>query len=126
MRVDRPEHKALFAYRKRLEVPNLFDGSERSQEHSLSRQEFQLDRVQLLKGAPLKSSQDDREVFLGTISQARRDLSEFSLFIAARGLRVNPISLSYPLPLPLPLSFACSLESKSCPNSRFDRGVGLR
>ncbi len=39
-------------------------------------------------------------------------------------LRVNPNSLSYPLPLPL--SFARSLESKGCPNSRFDRGVGLR
>ncbi len=36
--------------------------------------------------------------------------------------RVNPISLSYPLPL----SFARSCESKGCPNSRFDRGVGLR
>ncbi len=39
---------------------------------------------------------------------------------------VNPISLSYPFPLPLPLSFARSRESKGCPNSRFDRGVGLR
>ncbi len=29
LRVDRPEHKALFAYRKRLEVPDPFDGSER-------------------------------------------------------------------------------------------------
>ncbi len=28
VRVDRPEHKALFAYRKRLEVPDPFDGSE--------------------------------------------------------------------------------------------------
>ncbi len=28
--------------------------------------------------------------------------------------------------LPLPLCFACSRESKGCPNSRFDRGVGLR
>ncbi len=27
--------------------------------------------------------------------------------------------------LPLPLSFAHSRESKGCPNSRFDRGVGL-
>ncbi len=26
----------------------------------------------------------------------------------------------------LPLSFARSRESKGCPNSRFDRGVGLR
>ncbi len=43
VRVDRPEHKALFAYRKRLEVPDLFDGSERGQERCLSRQEFQLD-----------------------------------------------------------------------------------
>ncbi len=41
-------------------------------------------------------------------------------------LRVNPISLSYPFPLPLPLSFARSRESKGCPNSHFDRGVGLR
>ncbi len=41
-------------------------------------------------------------------------------------LRVNPISLSYPLPLPLPLSFDRSRESKGCPNSHFDRGVGLR
>ncbi len=40
--------------------------------------------------------------------------------------RVNPISLSYPFPLPLPLSFARSRESKGCPNSHFDRGVGLR
>ncbi len=28
--------------------------------------------------------------------------------------------------LPLPLSFARSRESKGCPNSRFDRGVGVR
>ncbi len=28
--------------------------------------------------------------------------------------------------LPLPLSFAHSRESKGCPNSRFDRGVGLK
>ncbi len=28
--------------------------------------------------------------------------------------------------LPLPLSFARSRESKGCPNSGFDRGVGLR
>ncbi len=41
-------------------------------------------------------------------------------------LRVNPISLSYPFPLPLPLSFARSRESKGCPNSGSDRGVGLR
>ncbi len=41
-------------------------------------------------------------------------------------VRVNPISLSYPFPLPLPLSFARSRESKGCPNSHFDRGVGLR
>ncbi len=41
-------------------------------------------------------------------------------------LRVNPNSLSYPFPLPLSLSFACSRERKGCPNSRFDRGVGLR
>ncbi len=62
VRVDRPEHKALFAYRKRLEVPNHFDGSERGQEHCLSQQEFQFDWVQRLKGVPLKSSQDNREV----------------------------------------------------------------
>ncbi len=62
VRVDRPEHKALFAYRKCLEVPDLFDGSERGQERCLKRQELQLDWVQRLKGAPLKSSQDDREV----------------------------------------------------------------
>ena len=42
-----------------------------------------------------------------------------------RGLRPNPNSLSYPLPL-LPLSFARSRESKGCPNTRFDWGVGLR
>ncbi len=43
VRVDRPEHKALFAYRKRLEVPDPFDGSERGQERCLKRQELQLD-----------------------------------------------------------------------------------
>ncbi len=62
VRVDRPEHKALFAYQKRLEAPDPFDGSERGQERCLKRQELQLDWVQQLKGAPLKSSQDDREV----------------------------------------------------------------
>ncbi len=41
-------------------------------------------------------------------------------------VRVNPNYLSYPFPLALPLSFARSRESKGCPNSRFDRGVGLR
>ncbi len=41
--VGRPKHKALFAYRKCLEVPDPFDGSECSQERCLSRQEFQLD-----------------------------------------------------------------------------------
>ncbi len=62
-RESRPaEHKALFAYRKRLEVPDPFDGSESGQERCLKRQELQLDWVQRLKGAPLKSSQDDREV----------------------------------------------------------------
>ncbi len=65
VRVDRPEHKALFAYRKRLEVPDPFDGSERGQERCLKRQELQLDWVQRPKGAPLKSSQDDREVRRG-------------------------------------------------------------
>ncbi len=39
-------------------------------------------------------------------------------------LRVNPNSLSYPFPFPL--SFVRSCESKGCPNSHFDRGVGLR
>ncbi len=43
VRVDRPEHKALFAYRKRLEVPDPFDGSECGQERCLKRQELQLD-----------------------------------------------------------------------------------
>ncbi len=62
VKVDRPEHKALFAYRKRLEVPDPFDGSERGQERCLKRQELQLDWVQQLKGAPLKSSQDEREI----------------------------------------------------------------
>ncbi len=41
-------------------------------------------------------------------------------------LWVNPNSLSYPFPFPLPLRFARSRESKGCPNSCFDRGVGLR
>ncbi len=51
-----------------------------------------------------------------------------SLYLFEQWLRlgVNPISLSYPFPLPLPLSFARSRESKGCPNSHFDRGVGLR
>ncbi len=62
VRVVRPEHKALFAHRKCLEVPDPFDGSERGQERCLSRQVFQLDWVQRLKGTPLKSNQDDREV----------------------------------------------------------------
>ncbi len=39
---------------------------------------------------------------------------------------MNPNSLSYPFPLPLSLSFAHSHESKGCPNSCFDRAVGLR
>ncbi len=43
VRVDRTEHKALFAYRKRLEVPDPFDVSERGQERCLKRQELQLD-----------------------------------------------------------------------------------
>ncbi len=62
VRVVRPKHKALFAHRKCLEVPDPLDGSDRGQEHCLSRQVFQLDWVQRLKGTPLKSSQDDREV----------------------------------------------------------------
>ncbi len=53
-------------------------------------------------------------------------LSEYSTNIYYISSRVNPISLSYPFPLPLPLSFARSRESKGCPNSHFDRGVGLR
>ncbi len=43
-------------------IPDPFDGSERGQEHCLKRQELQLDWVQWLKWAPLKSSQDDRVV----------------------------------------------------------------
>ncbi len=62
MRVGWPEHKALFDYWKCLEVPNPFDGSVCGQERFLSRQEFQLNWVKWLKGAPLKSSQDNREV----------------------------------------------------------------
>ncbi len=50
VRVDRPEHKALFAYRKLLEVPNPFDGSERGQERCLKRQELQLDKSSGSKG----------------------------------------------------------------------------
>ncbi len=42
--------------------PDPFDGSERGQKRCLNRQEFQLNWVQRHKGAPLKSSQDDREV----------------------------------------------------------------
>ncbi len=37
VRVDRPEHKALFGYRKSLEVPDPFDGSDCGQERCLSR-----------------------------------------------------------------------------------------
>ncbi len=65
-------------------------------------------------------------------SQVRQHekLSAFLLLVQCRlelvSLRVNPNSLSYPFPLPLPLSFARSRESKGCPNSHFDRGVGLR
>ncbi len=77
MRVDRPEHKAFFAYRKRLEVPDPFDGSERGQERCLKRQELQLDWVQRLKGAPLKSSQDDREVPRGHKGRSWRDSSSW-------------------------------------------------
>ncbi len=58
-RVGWPKHKALLAHRKCLEVPDPLDGSERGQERCLSRQEFQLDWVQQLKGTPLKSSKDD-------------------------------------------------------------------
>ncbi len=43
VRVDRPEHKALFTYRKFLEVPDPFDGSEHGQERCLKRQKLQLD-----------------------------------------------------------------------------------
>ncbi len=49
-------------WKQHKQQKNLFDGSEDGQERCLSRQEFQLDWVQRLKGAPLKSSQDDREV----------------------------------------------------------------
>ncbi len=72
MRVGWPEHKALFAHWKCLEVPDPLDGSERSQERCLSRQELQLNWVQRLKGTPLKSSQDDREVPKGHQGWPRR------------------------------------------------------
>ncbi|XP_052466728.1 uncharacterized protein LOC128024890 [Carassius gibelio] len=62
VRVGRPEHKALFTYRKCLEVPDPLDGSERDQERCLERQELQLNRIQRLKGTPLKSRQGNREV----------------------------------------------------------------
>ncbi len=62
VRVGWPENEALFAYQKCLKVPDPFDGSEHGQERCLGRQEFQLDWVQWLQGAPLKSSQDYREV----------------------------------------------------------------
>ncbi len=75
--VDRPKHKALFTYRKHLEVPDPFDGSERGQERCLKRQELQLDWVQRLKRAPLKSSQDDREVRRGHQWEAWRDSSSW-------------------------------------------------
>ncbi len=52
VRVDRPEHKALFTYRKRLEVPDPFDGSERGQERCLKRQELQLAESSGSKGPP--------------------------------------------------------------------------
>ncbi len=52
--------------------------------------------------------------------------NSYSLLHFSCMLRVNPNSLSYPFPLPLPLSFARSRESKGCPNSRFDWGVGVR
>ncbi len=42
VRVVWPEHKALFAYQKHLEVPDPFDGVECGQERCLKRQEFQL------------------------------------------------------------------------------------
>ncbi len=61
VRVGQPEQKALFAHQKCLEVPDPLDGSECGQEHCLSRQEFQLNWVQRLKGTPLKSSLDDKE-----------------------------------------------------------------
>ncbi len=43
------------------------------------------------------------------------------MYTSLSSLRVNPNSL-----FTLPLSFARSRESKGCPNSGFDRGVGLR
>ncbi len=46
------------------------------------------------------------------------------IVLGVNRLWVNPNSLSSPFPLPR--SFARSRESKDCPNSPFDRGVGLR
>ncbi len=83
--VVQPEHKALFAHRKCLEVPDPLDGSERGQERCLSRQVFQLDWVQRLKGTPLKSSQDDREVQEGI----RGGLEGFNLLAPLRNLTMR-------------------------------------
>ncbi len=60
VRVVRPEHKALFAHRKCLEVPDPLDGIERGQERCLSR--YKLDWLQQFNGTPLQSSQDNREI----------------------------------------------------------------
>ncbi len=57
-----PEPLPMHTGIKGRQVPDPYDGSERGQERCLKRQELQLDWVQRLKGAPLKSSQDDREV----------------------------------------------------------------
>ncbi len=46
--------------------------------------------------------------------------------IGSRGHVVGWLEISHFSVLPLPLSFARSCESKGCPNSCFDRGVGLR
>ncbi len=62
VRVGRPEHKELFTHWKCLEVPDPLDEGESNQEHCLNRQIFKLNWFQRLKGIPLKSSQDDREI----------------------------------------------------------------
>ncbi len=62
VRVGRPEHKELFTHWKCLEVPDPLDEGESNQERCLNRQIFKLNWFQRLKGIPLKSSQDDREI----------------------------------------------------------------
>ncbi len=56
----------------------------------------------------------------------KSNLHKNSIILFHQAIRVNPSSLSYPFPLLLPVSFARSRESKGCPNSGFDRGVGVR